>query len=271
MEGRGVSLGDGDSTLGPSTSYAYPSLNHTRLSDWAAVYEPSDDTFLMEDALKGEAPWLRNRFPSGCIFAELGPGSGYLSAVFERLYCGRELSLSSAEGLAATEVGRTATARGNALGPGSRETFLVSVDVNPAACALTKRTLDENVMSAHDQVGGDLLCCVRDGMALDVVLFNPPYVPTPDAEVAGGGIVASWAGGARGRVVIDRLVPLLKSRLARPLGVLYLLLLDENNPDEVARYIEEECGMQAHIAALPKRFQNERLRVLRFTVKENVV
>ena len=66
-------------------SYAYPSLDHTRSADWETVYEPSEDTFLMEDALRGEAAWLRSRFPFGCVFAELGPGSGYLSAAFERL------------------------------------------------------------------------------------------------------------------------------------------------------------------------------------------
>lgn len=37
-------------------------------------------------------------------------------------------------------------------------------------------------------------------------IFNPPYAPTPHEEVNRGGIASAWAGGDRGRVVIDRVL-----------------------------------------------------------------
>ena len=50
----------------------------------------------------------------------------------------------------------------------------------------------------------------RLGQAVDILVFNPPYVPTSDDEAGaaqhGAGIAGSWAGGADGMQVTDTLL-----------------------------------------------------------------
>ena len=55
----------------------------------------------------------------------------------------------------------------------------------------------------------DLIFSFQNGN-VDVLLFNPPYVPTDEEEVGSHGIEASWAGGLDGRSVVNRLLPRIK-------------------------------------------------------------
>merc|ERR1712100_1011696 len=67
---------------------------------------------------------------------------------------------------------------------------------------------------------------------VDVGLCNPPYVPTPAEEMQGCGIEISWAGGDRGREMIDALIPRLYTLLA-PGGLFYLVCIADNGPEEI--------------------------------------
>ena len=147
-----------------------PSLDHLGTADYQHVYEPSDDTFLLCDALSADVAVLRGRRPTLCV--ELGSGSG---AVITHL--GTVLPVHS--------------------------TALLATDVNPAAAVASRATGAANAQRV--EVGlMDLLSAVRPG-TVDVLVFNPPYVPTSSEELveAEGSrdISASWAGGVRGREV----------------------------------------------------------------------
>ena len=120
----------------------------------------------------------------------------------------------------------------------------------------TRETGAKNGVSV-EVVLGDLFAGTRLPLPLDVLIFNPPYVPTPSEEVGGTGIEASWAGGTDGREVIDRFLPLLPSLLAPPRaragagagagadsrdgvahggvegGVCYMILVEDNKPSDV--------------------------------------
>ena len=78
---------------------------------------------------------------------------------------------------------------------------------------------------------------------VDVILFNPPYVPTPDDEVGGNGIEASWAGGKDGRVVLDKALPQIARLLSWPNGAAYIITVDDNMPEELAGRLMEGHGI----------------------------
>ena len=131
-----------------------------------------------------------------------------------------------------------------------------------------------------DIMQSDLLSALVPRMqgAVDILVFNPPYVPTPNEEVARQGIAAAWAGGDRGRVVVDRLLPMVPQVLA-PGGVFYLVSVPENQPHgawrvlmqcvlarvtsaEIARLLGD-CGLEG-CCVCTKRADEELLSVWRF-------
>ena len=86
--------------------------------------------------------------------------------------------------------------------------FFVGTDINPDALAITERTLQANQISNSAVVRTSLASSLLPQTA-DVLLFNPPYVPTEDEEVGVPDLSAAWAGGERGRRVIDVFLPQL--------------------------------------------------------------
>ena len=58
-----------------------PSLDHATFVDWKNVYEPSEDTFLLLDALFADRAALR----TSRVIVEIGPGSGVVSTYLAKL------------------------------------------------------------------------------------------------------------------------------------------------------------------------------------------
>lgn len=111
-------------------------------------------------------------------------------------------------------------------------TPLLATDCNPAAAAATQATLRAHgVENYADIIVTDLTRGLLPRIAgcIDLLLFNPPYVPTPDAELRRGGIAAAWAGGYRGRSVIDRLLPDVP-RLLSATGEMMMVAVPDNDP-----------------------------------------
>ncbi|CAI5535303.1 unnamed protein product [Closterium sp. Naga37s-1] len=186
-------------------------------------------------------------FPA--LVVELGSGSGFvLTSVALAL---RALSAPSAPpviagsnsaatgaggvdvaGAAGRDAGSGAAAPSAAVSLASQAAFL-AVDINPHAADITRQTLAAHSIPA-DVVLSDLGTALIPRMAgqVNILIFNPPYVPTSPQEVHRPGITQAWAGGDRGREVIDRAME-VSAELLSPTGVFYLLVVAENDPEEV--------------------------------------
>lgn len=142
-------------------------------------------------------------------------------------------------------------------------TFYWATDINGFACKCTGKTLLNNGIRYFDTVATDLVSSLRprlDGRC-DVLIFNPPYVPTPSREVGSQDIAAAWAGGVNGREVTDRLLPSI-AQLLSPRGAFYLLALPENQPEEIAEVLARQ-GLAWELV-LERRARNEKLKVFKY-------
>lgn len=207
-----------------------PSTSHLSFD---IIYEPSEDSYLLLDtlSLQCEITFLHNLFhrssPSPLV-AEIGTGSGVVLSfltthamhIFGRsdiLTLGTDISKYAASG--AVETIRRNTPNFKA---GTEEGMLLSCIITDLASALRPHQVD-------------------------VLVFNPPYVPTPDIPsipTAGDSnrsrfdeesqmLSLTYAGGPDGMATTDRLLHGLDGIISER-GVLYLLLCAQNKPEEIA-------------------------------------
>ncbi|XP_031840347.1 hemK methyltransferase 2 [Nomia melanderi] len=203
----------------------------TKLSsiDTETVYEPSEDSFLLIDALEADLENLKVMKPVMCL--EIGSGSGIVItalAMALNKYC---------------------------------QPFHLAIDINSDACKVTKRTGRLNSVDI-DVVRMDLLNSMRGNCIFDVVVFNPPYVVTSDEEILEDRLLfKSWAGGTNGRKVMDRVFPKIPDILSDR-GTFYLLVIKENDPEDILR-IFKDLNMKGEIVA-ERKIRGEHLYILRF-------
>ncbi|XP_038657616.1 methyltransferase N6AMT1 isoform X6 [Scyliorhinus canicula] len=139
---------------------------------------------------------------------------------------------------------------------------LSCTDINPLAAACSVESAKSNGVNIQpiitDLVTGLL---PRLQNQVDVLIFNPPYVVTPSEEVGSHGIEASWAGGERGREVMDRLLPQVSSLLSSH-GFFYLVTIQENNPEEIMQSLKSS-SLQGTVL-ISRQAGREHLSVLKF-------
>jgi release factor glutamine methyltransferase len=99
---------------------------------------------------------------------------------------------------------------------------VVAVDVNPYAIRCAKENAHLNgVKKKIDFLQGDLFSELNTDVRFDVVLFNAPYLPSEAGEDESW-IGRAWAGGADGRVIVDRFIAEVAAHL-KPYGRVQLM------------------------------------------------
>lgn len=215
-----------------------PSTSHVSFDQ---VYEPAEDSFLLLDTLSAasEQRFLAQRFGTGSapLVVEVGSGSGVVLAFVAR--------------------------NANAI-VGRADVLALAVDISAFACRATAQTLRTALADPHaardtlflDAVNSDLAGSLRPG-SVDILVFNPPYVPTPalpdrakheqynqysqttsfaqDSYL----LELSYAGGRDGMETTDRLLAQLPAVLHPERGVAYILLCAQNKPLQVQQRIRD--------------------------------
>ena len=213
-----------------------PSTTHV---NYDRVYEPAEDSYLLLDTLSSETEisFLRGRFPptaASPLVLEVGTGSGVVLAFL--------------------------TAHANYIF-GHSDAATLGVDINVFAARATTETVVNAIAetkeakatpsSFTDCVMGDLTTAIKPG-SVDILIFNPPYVPTESVpgiplditDTASGDSFArdshllslSTDGGIDGMEITNQLLDQLPEVLSDR-GVAYILLCAGNKPEEVMQTV----------------------------------
>uniref|UniRef100_A0A8C9GRT1 Methyltransferase small domain-containing protein n=1 Tax=Piliocolobus tephrosceles TaxID=591936 RepID=A0A8C9GRT1_9PRIM len=168
------------------------------------VYLPSSDTFTFIDALENEV----DNIPSDVnMVLEMGTGSGYLTLSLYELLKRKNKNVD----------------------------IFYCVDINKSACNCVKNVLRKNNILNVEIINNDLFNNIRKCEQFDLIMFNPPYVPTEQDEMDTTNIVASYAGGKYGREIILNFLLNVYGYLNK-YGVIYILLEKNNKPHEIMNH-----------------------------------
>ena len=262
---------------------AIPSLSHLSFHDFDEVYEPAEDTYLFLDALLHEMDNEsfaegRNQDEGPFIVLEIGCGSGVVSVFVRNQWKTRsgdwELqSFVTDVNRRALEVALETDRANNGVNSNQRrsETDESTDSANPKSSSASTGTINPPLfLHSMEAILCDLATPLLSRLQgqIDVLLFNPPYVPTEDDEVGIHDISAAWAGGVKGRRVVDRAIPQMAQLLRPKSGKAFVVTVDDNRPSEMAHILWENHQLVMK-PLFRRRSRNEYLTIQKITFEQH--
>jgi release factor glutamine methyltransferase len=148
-----------------------------------------------------------------------------------------------------------------ALACASRGSHVMCTDINPFAVQLTHRNIEQNctLLKGSIEVSqGDLFSALHENEKFDVIIFNPPYLPTSKKEKVGGWFDTATDGGTDGLKVTKRFIHGLHAPLLKT-GRAYFIFSSLSNRQHLETYLKNE-GFFFEIPA-HRSFEGEELDV----------
>ena len=142
-------------------------------------------------------------------------------------------------------------------------------DINPFAVELTRRNYDENkslMKGKFETRKGDLFQVLKLSEIFDIIIFNPPYLPTKPKDLVGG---SGWFdkavdGGDDGLKVIKRFIHGLKKYLTDN-GIGYFVFSSLSNRETLENYL---AGLRFNLDIIKSReFNGELIDIYRINSK----
>lgn len=129
----------------------------------------------------------------------------------------------------------------------AKASHVVAVDINPYAVRCAKENAKLNhVIDKMSFIQGDLFTPLRQGEKFDLILFNAPYLPT-ECKENNFWLERAWAGGKKGREVIDRFINEAPRHLKHK-GIIFLMQSTLSGINETLKKFESN-GLKARIIA----------------------
>ncbi|MFX1535504.1 MAG: HemK2/MTQ2 family protein methyltransferase [Promethearchaeota archaeon] len=206
-----------------------------RLKEHSEVYSPREDTDLMIQAIQHISK-DESLIDSHISILEIGTGSGILS-----IYLLRAFKIDK----------------------------LIATDISPIAAEIATENISNNLSytpQGTNIVVMELFNGFQKRPLFDLIVFNPPYVPTPQGELSREGIFHSWAGGKQGKQVILAFLEDC-SLFLKPKGQILLLISSLNNLTEIQKFASEKCSLLSQII-VSKSVGYEKLYVLKLFLKK---